>query len=441
MQNLLILGAGRSTYFLITNLVTEARKHDWQITVADLYQAQLDTVLEGHDQVQGQQINLQDADERCKLIRGYDVVISMLPAHMHPEIGRDCLAENAHLLTASYLSEEMKALHEEAAQKGLLFLNELGLDPGIDHMSAKQVIDRLKNAGATIKGFHSHTGGLVAPESDDNPWHYKISWSPMNVVKAGQTWAQAKVNGKHKIIPYQQLFKRLETIEIPGYGSFEGYFNRNSLQYQDVYELQDADTVVRGTLRKPGFCQSWDLLVQTGLTNDDFTLDLEGHTYRQFVDMFLPERAGMGTREKLADFLQIDPDSEAFERMEWLGLLEDEPIPEKRASPAEVMTHLLSRKWQMKPSDKDLIVMVHRFDYELNGQFHQLKSYLTLEGVDAQKTAMAKTVGLPLAVAARLLMQREIELSGVHIPVQKALYEPLLNALQEYGIEFREEEG
>ncbi len=440
MKQILVIGAGRSTFFLIDYLLKKAKQFGWQITVADFSRENLEKSLEGMKGITTKVLDLGNARERGDLISRQDVVISMAPPDFHGEIAKDCLYHGQHLLTASYLNTAIEGIHQEAKRKGLLFLNEMGLDPGLDHLSTKQAIDNLKSKGAEIKGFHSYTGGLIAPESDDNPWHYKISWNPLNVVKAGQSWARYKAGGKRKVVPYHQLFKRLEKIEIPGYGNFEGYYNRNSLPYEKLYGLEGLQNLVRGTLRKKGFCRAWDLLIQTGLTSDIEAFDLNGKTLAGFIDMFLPEEPGKNLKTRWCHFLGVAENDEAFQKLEWLGLLENKPINLNFATPAEVLKTVLVDKLAMKEDDRDLIAMVHYMEFEFQGRRMQRKSYLTLEGENSKKTAMAKTVGLPLGIATDLLMQNKLPLTGVHLPMYPDIYEPVLEALKGYGILFHEED-
>ena len=440
MQNILIIGAGRSTYFLINYLLTKADQHNWQITVADFSRENLDQHLEGIESVVTQVLDLADNQARGDLIAKQDVVVSMAPPVFHGDIAKDCLLHGQHLLTASYLSTTIEGIHQQAVQKGLLFLNELGLDPGLDHLSAKQIIDDLKAEGATIQEFYSYAGGLVAPSSDDNPWHYKISWNPMNVVRAGQSWARFKAEGRQKIVPYQQLFNRLENIEVPGYGTFDAYYNRNALPYEQLYGLDGLDSLVRGTLRKKGFCQAWDLLVKTGLTTEIEAMDLKNTTLAQFLDKFLPADLHKNIQEKWCDLLGVAPDDEAFQTLKWLGLMTDQPVPISFGTPAEVLKNILVDKLEMNPDDRDLIIMVHYFTYDWGGDKRQRKSYLTMEGEDGMQTAMAKTVGLPLGIATKLLMTGALNLSGVRLPMDAAIYEPVLAELKDHGIIFREED-
>ncbi len=440
MNNILVIGAGRSTYFLVEYLLKKSKEFDWKVTVADFSRENLDSNLPETNSIQTQVLDLGNTRDREDLIAKQDIVVSMAPPHYHGEIAKDCLYYGQHLLTASYLNTTIEGVHQEAKNKGLLFMNELGLDPGLDHLSAKQAIDDLESRGADITGFYSYAGGLISPDSDNNPWHYKISWNPMNVVKAGQSWARYKEEGKRKIVPYNQLFQRLSKIDVPGYGTFESYYNRNSLPYEKLYGLKDLKNLVRGTLRKQGFCEAWDLMVKTGLTSDIESFNLKGKTLAEFIGMFLPENPNKSIKERWCELLGVSTNDEAFEKLEWLGLLEDKPAPVNIGTPAEILKAVLLEKIALEPGDRDLIVMVHYFDFELQGEKMRRKTYFTLEGEDSQKTAMAKTVGLPLAIATHLLMKGDLNLTGVHLPMHSDIYEPVLEELKRHGILFREED-
>lgn len=440
MNNILIIGAGRSAYYLIDYLAKQVPEEGWQITVIDANPTNLEQTAGAFKRITTRVLNLDNAGERREVIANHDVVLSLAPPVYHEAVARDCLETGRHLLMASYLTPAIEAMHEQAQEQGLLFLTELGLDPGLDHLSAQQAIDDLKTNGATIRGFSSYTGGLVAPESDDNPWHYKISWNPMNVVKAGQQGAQFYQDGKAKVVPYQQLFKRTTPITIPEYGTLDGYFNRNALAYAHRYGIPEAETVIRGTLRQPGFCSSWDLLVQTGLTDHNNKLDLQGLRLCDFTEIFLPESTEQqqSLSARWAGLLNISPEHEDFQRLEWLGLTSTDPVPLEHGTPAEVLKTLLVQKIGMSEQDRDMILMVHYFDFEINGETRTRKSYLTLEGKSQQKTAMAKTVGLPLGISAQMLMKGQFDIRGVHLPMKADIYEPVLEELKRHGIIFRE---
>jgi saccharopine dehydrogenase-like NADP-dependent oxidoreductase len=322
----------------------------------------------------------------------------------------------------------------------LLFLNECGLDPGIDHMSAMQVIDRIRATGGRLTSFESFTGGLIAPETDtDNPWRYKFTWNPRNVVMAGQSTAKYLQEGKYKYIPYQQLFTRVTPVQVPGHGSYEGYANRDSLKYIDTYNLADIRTMLRGTLRNSGFCGAWNLFVQLGCCDD--TYEMEGvhtMTHRSFIDSFLEDRAGVPVAQKLCNRFGLQPDAHEIRCLQWSGFFTEDRVGLSKGTPAQVLEHILHKKWKLDPLDKDQIVMWHRFVYERQGVQKEIQSSLVATGTDSVYTAMAKTVGLPLAITGKLLMQKKISARGVVIPTTREFYEPVLAELQNLGIVFNE---
>lgn len=441
MRSILVLGAGRSSSSLIDYLLRHAPTHNWMVMIADLSQAAALERIGGspHGKFVPFDIN-RDEDSR-ETISTADVVISLLPAHLHTKVAVHCLAMGKHLLTASYVSEEMRGFHEEAQRKGLLFLNECGLDPGIDHMSAMQIIDHIRSDGGTITSFESFTGGLIAPETDpQNPWRYKFTWNPRNVVMAGQSVASFLQNGKLKYIPYHQLFRRITPVEVPGYGSYEGYANRDSLKYIATYGLEGIQTMLRGTLRNKGYCSAWNVLVQLGCCDDSYIIEGSRRmTHGEFMECFLGDQGNRGTKEKLALQFNLSKDSDEMKKLEWSGFFDDEAIGLPDSTPAQIVEHILNKKWKLNPQDKDMIVMWHRFYYKLDGREHQIQASLIARGENAIYTAMAKTVGLPLSIAAKHLISGNITLRGVHIPIKKELYLPILAELSAEGIELVEQ--
>lgn len=438
MKNILIFGAGRSSHTLIQYLTEHAREFGWKIIVADSGEKYKGENTEVHYR----KVDVTDEPARDREVTMADLVISMLPARFHPLVAQSCLKFSKNLFTASYETKELKAFEDEVNRKGLFFLNECGLDPGLDHMSAMKLIDRIKTEGHDLQSFESFTGGLVAPESDDNPWHYKFSWNPRNVVLAGQDGpAKFIQNGKYKYIPYNRLFRRTEIIDIENYGLFEGYANRDSLKYIEKYNLQGIPTIYRGTLRRPGFCRAWNVFVQLGATDDSYTMEnTENMTYREFINSFLYYHPTDSVELKLYHYMHIDQDSDIIQKLKWLGIFSKTKIGLKKATPAQIMEHILKQKWQLQSGDKDMVVMWHKFIYrEKNtGKPVQLTSSLVVAGDDDVHTAMAKTVGLPLAVAVKLFLNGKISLTGMHIPTHRLIYEPVLAELEQDGIGFNE---
>lgn len=442
METILVLGAGRSSSALISYLLQQAAVHSWKIVVGDVSDSAAWKRIGGSTRGRAISFDITDEGKSAEAIQAADVVVSLLPAHFHPLVAGLCLKFNKHLLTASYVSAEMQAFHEEAKSKNLLFLNECGLDPGIDHMSAMQVIDEIKAKGGKMVTFESFTGGLISPETDpENLWRYKFTWNPRNVVMAGQGTAKFLQEGQYKYIPYQQLFKRLTPVTVDGLGDFEGYPNRDSLKYVDTYGLSGIRTMLRGTLRNKGYCAAWDVLAQLGCCDDTYQMEgVEKMTHRDFINAFLGYHSQLMVEEKLCMACKISPTGPEMQRLRWSGFFDRELIGLNEGTPAQVLEHILNKKWKLLPEDKDQIVMWHRFVYESNEGRKEVHASLIATGDDSTYTAMAKTVGLPLGIAAKLLMQNKIISRGVVIPVVKELYQPILQELGELGIRLTEKE-
>ncbi|MEO0902639.1 MAG: saccharopine dehydrogenase C-terminal domain-containing protein, partial [Bacteroidota bacterium] len=371
------------------------------------------------------------------------VVISMLPPKLHIKVAEDCLDLGKHLVTASYISEAIQQLDERVKKKGLVFMNEIGLDPGIDHMSAMQIIDRIRSKGGNMLLFESFTGGLVAPEHDSNLWNYKFTWNPRNVVVAGQGGAAKFIQeGTYKYIPYQKLFRRTEFLEVDGYGTFEVYANRDSLKYREAYGLQNALTLYRGTMRRVGFSKAWQMFVMLGMTDDSYTIEnSQGMSYREFVNLFLPYSPTDSVELKLRHYLKIDQDDIRWGKLLELNLFDDsKKIPLPQATPAQMLQFILQDSWTLDTHERDMIVMYHKFGYELKGVKKQIDANMVVLGENKSHTAMAKTVGLPVAMAALLILNGKIKSPGVQIPINKEVYEPILKELELYKIHFKEYE-
>lgn len=443
MQHILILGAGKSATVLIDYLLSSAEKNAWTITLGDLDIAAAEGKIKHHAHAKAVYFNADDTQLVQQYIAEADVVVSLLPAFVHPIIAKACVALGKHFVSASYVSDAMRALHVEAMRKNIILLNEIGLDPGIDHMSAMHMIDAARAKGATITAFTSYTGGLIAPESDTNPWQYKFTWNPRNVVLAGQGAAKYLEQHQYKYIPYHKLFQSTVAMEVPDYGVFEGYPNRDSLGYREIYGLQDTGTIIRGTLRKAGFCKAWDVFVQLGMTDDGYKMEnVAAFTWAQFTEAFLP--AGEGSLDaRLRQYLHIT-DNVVMDKLNWLGLFSDAPIytiqPQETAySPAQILQRLLESKWSLSPGDKDMCVMMHVMDYTIQNQAYRQFSSMVAIGEDEVYTAMAKTVGLPAAIATERIMLGLMPQTGVVIPVSASIYEPILSKLEtDHQICFRE---
>jgi saccharopine dehydrogenase-like NADP-dependent oxidoreductase len=438
MKTILVIGAGRSSSSLIQYLLDHATQEKWQVRVGDVDEKNATARVGGNVNGTAFRFDITDAVQREKEIANASLVVSMLPAFMHGAVAKDCVRLGKHLVTCSYVNDEMRALDEEAKKKNIILLNEIGLDPGIDHMSAMQIIDTIKNNGGEITAFYSYCGGLVAPESNDNPWGYKFSWNPRNVILAGQGTAQFIENGKYKYLPYSRLFSQAKTISVEGHGNFDAYANRDSLSYRAVYGLSTIPTMLRGTLRMPGFCKAWNAFVQLGWTDDTWKIHNSATlSYAELIESFLPEGKG-NVKERLAAFLGEELNSEIMSKLEWLGIFTSEKITLADATPAQILQELLERKWKLMPGDKDRIVMQHRFEYTMQQKKHTIISSFVIDGEDEIHTAMAKTVGLPAAIAVRRILSGELKRTGVCVPVTEDIYAPVLKELENFGIRFDE---
>ncbi|WP_233883873.1 saccharopine dehydrogenase family protein [Tenacibaculum piscium] len=441
MRNILIIGAGRSSSSLIKYLLDKSTSENLHITIGDLSLTNAEAIINNHKNATAVQLDVFNADQRSQAVQNSDIVISMLPARFHIEVAKDCVIYGKHLVTASYISDEMKALDADVKAKGLVFMNEIGLDPGVDHMSAMQIIDEIHEKGGKMLLFESFCGGLVAPESDTNLWNYKFTWNPRNVVLAGQGGAAMFIQeNTYKYIPYHKLFRRTEFLTIDGYGKFEAYANRDSLQYRSIYNLENVPTMYRGTIRKVGFSRAWNVFVQLGMTDDSYTIEnSENLSYRDFTNLFLAYSPTDSVELKFRSYLKIEQDDIMWDKFLELDIFNPtKKTGLKNATPAQILQKILSEKWTLEADDKDMIVMQHKFGYELDKQKYQIESSMVIKGDDQTYTAMAKTVGLPVAMATLRILNGDITTPGVQLPIKKEVYQPILKELENYGIIFVE---
>ena len=441
MRQILIIGAGKSASTLIKYLLNKSDEEQIHLTIGDLSIALAQKKTNNHKNATAISLDIFNDEQRKSQISKCDIVISMLPAHMHIEVAKDCISYKKHLVTASYISDAMQALNDDAKQNNLVFMNEIGLDPGIDHMSAMRIIDKIHSQGGKIILFESFCGGLVAPESDNNLWNYKFTWAPRNVVLAGQGGAAKFIQeGTYKYIPYQKLFRRTEFMDVEGYGRFEGYANRDSLKYRSIYGLDDVLTLYRGTIRRVGFSKAWNMFVQLGMTDDSYKIDnSETLSNREFINLFLPYHPSDSVEIKTRMALGIEQDDIMWDKLMELDLFHaDQYSGIINASPAQILEKILSEKWTLQPNDKDMIVMYHKFGYEINGEQKQIDSKMVCLGEDQTYTAMAKTVGLPVAIAALAILNKKITTFGVQLPITEEIYTPILKEMENYGIHFND---
>lgn len=435
MKHILVFGAGKSATCLIDYLKKETAAHQWTLTVVDGNLELAASKVAGASHANAVAIDVEDNEARQALVRKADIVLSLLPPSLHFLVAKDCVEFGKNLLTASYVDEKIGALKEEIAAKGLFFLCEMGLDPGIDHMSAMQLIAGIRAKGGMITSFKSHCGGLVAPESDDNPWHYKISWNPRNVVMAGKAGAIFKEENQPVQISYQHLFNENNKLPVPGLGELAWYANRDSLSYIPVYGLESASTFLRTTLRYPAFNAGWNRIIQLHLTDETISYNTDNLSLAAFFKAHFEHNGHTSTIQ------QLTPNDPFLQQLQFLGLDDHNTLINKGScTAADVMQFVLEQKLVLAAQDKDMIVMLHEFEYLLNNQPHQIKSSLIVKGDNQLRTAMAKTVGLPLGIAAKLILLNKIKLTGLHIPILPEIYNPVLEELHQNGIVFHEEE-
>jgi len=433
MKKVLILGAGLVTRPHVEYLLNVP---DFHVTVASRTVSKAQALI--GDRANGTAVSLDVSDEAKlrDLIAQSDLAVSMLPYAHHPLVARHCIAHKKHMVTTSYVSDAMQKMDGDARQAGVLILNEIGVDPGIDHMSAMQVIHRVQNDGGQIVSFKSNTGGLPAPEASTNPLGYKFSWSPRGVLMAGKNDARWRENGQEVNVPGEELFDHYWLLPIEGLGDLECYPNRNSLPYLDIYSIPDASTMFRGTLRYPGWCQTIRKLVVANWL-DEKTIDLAGLTFGKLTAKLLGT-PGKNVRQEAMERLGLKEGSPALRNIEWLGLLADAPLPLAQGSPLDVLVaHMLS-KMQYAEGERDMLVMQHEFIAQYPKRRTRITATMIDYGIPHGDTSMSRTVGLPAAIAVRMILQGQITLTGVHRPVMPEVYEPVMAELQELGIGFDE---
>ncbi|GJM60328.1 saccharopine dehydrogenase family protein [Persicobacter diffluens] len=437
MNTILCIGAGRSTRALISYLCQFNKADEFRLIIADknLQMAQEKITLGG--KAEAVALDIFEEEALDQLVGEASLVISMVPANLHHRVLESCIRQRKDFVSASYVTEELMQYQEAIEEAGILVMKECGLDPGIDHMSAMQELDAIRNKGGRVNTFETFTGGLLAPSKVENPWEYKFTWNPRNVVLAGQGVVKFLQEGRYKYIPYNKLFNRTEIIYIPQYGYFEGYANRDSLKYREVYGLQDIQTLYRGTLRRVGYCKAWNVFVQIGATDDSYQMEGVAHmSHRQFINSFLSYNPDDSVELKLAHYLNIGLDSDIMYKLKWLGLFEDALVGLEKGSPAQILEHILRKKWTLNTEEKDMVVMWHRFVYELEGKLSEYHTHMVVKGKNANETAMADTVGLPLGIVAINVLNGKIKTKGIQRPISAEVYEPVLRALKGYGITF-----
>ncbi|MCF7885096.1 MAG: saccharopine dehydrogenase NADP-binding domain-containing protein [Candidatus Marinimicrobia bacterium] len=437
MKKILVLGAGLVAKPLVKYLINE---DDFEVTVATRTVRKAEQLVENSSNGKAVQLDVNNTKELRRLIKKSDITISLLPYTFHAKVAKICIEFGRHMVTTSYISDEMQALDEDAKKAEILILNEIGVDPGIDHMSAMRIIDRVENQGGKVASFKSYCGGLPAPEANDNPFGYKFSWSPKGVLKAGKNEAKYLKDGQIIEIDGEELFQHywpLEFEDAPA--KFETYPNRNSLPYIDTYCLEDVDTMFRGTIRNRGWCDALNCIVKLGLLDDNKQEDLSKMTYNQLLRTQVNAGKNESTRDAVDTYLGESSNKAALDKLEWLGLFEEKQLPNENTL-IDVMTALFLEKMSYQENERDMIVLFHDFLVEFPDKKQRITSTLIEYGLPNGDSAMARTVSLPAAIATRLILRNEIQEKGVHAPVIPEIYNPVLNELEKMGIVCKEKE-
>lgn len=443
MKNVLVLGAGQSATFLIRYLLENAQERDWFVTVGDIDVDVAARAVGGHPSGHAIFFDVNDVELRDSQVSLADLVVNLLPQYFQPVVANDCLRHGRHMISVSYMDKRMADMAPEAERKGVLLLTEMGLDPGIDIMSAMAIIARVRAAGGTIESFESYGSGVPDPKVDSNPLRYCITWDPRNVVMAGEQGAQYLDKGKIKIVPWHHLFHHSWPKAVPGLETMEAYPNRDSLAYREKFGIEDVHTMIRGTLRYPGWSETWHQIVRLGLPNESIAIpDLPERSFAEIVEMFLPQTiSGSSLAWRVANYLQISMTGRIMENLRWLGLFDKHPAGIQGRTAADAMIWLLKTRLSLPPDGRDVIILLHDFVArygEEDGRRERITSTLVHYGEPGGPTAMSRTVGLPAGIAAKRVLTGELPLTGCHIPDHPAIYEPILHELAAHGLAFDE---
>jgi saccharopine dehydrogenase-like NADP-dependent oxidoreductase len=434
-KNVLILGAGMVSRPMVRYLFENT---DFHVTMASRTVSKAEKIIDGNPKGNAISLNVKDEALLEKLVSESDLTVSLLPYEYHVKVANFCIKYNKQMVTTSYVSEEMKALDEVAKDSGILILNECGLDPGIDHMSAMRVIHDLHKKGGKIVSFRSTTGALPSHESNTNPFGYKFSWAPRGVLLASKNSSRWLEDGKELFFPGEKLFENYTLQDVPDVGSFENYPNRNSVPYKEIYGLCDSKTVYRGTFRMTGWCETMRKIVALGWLSENPVENFNGKTYGDLTRKII----GAGLKDDIfqatARFLDLKPYSTVMKRLEWLGLFSDEPLPEGQDNPLDYLNVLTIKKMALGEEERDMIVMHHEFIAEYENKKEYVTSTLVDYGILNDDSAIARTVSIPAAIAVRMILEKKINITGVHIPVIPEIYNPILDELEEINIVFKE---
>lgn len=440
MKNLLVLGAGHSSPFLIDYLLAAAEPQGWTITVADRDAELAASRVAGHPRGVSKRVDARLVDELSAAILEAEAVVNMMPPGFQRAIARECLRHRTHMLSVSYATADMHRLAGEAHERGVLLLCELGVDPGIDHMATMSLLERVRDEGGRVTSFESYGAGLPAADSIDNPLGYAITWNPRNVVMAGAEGALFLRDGEIRAVPASRVFDEAWPVEVDGFGALEGYPNRDSLVYRRVFGLHDARTVIRGTLRYPGWCDVWRQIVRLGLNNEGLEIPRLGElSFADLVSMFLPSGANGGAEEGALRYLGLDAEDPTFRKLKWLGLFSEEPIGGSPRTAVQALARLLTEKLDLPPGGRDVVILLHQLEVAYpDGRTERICATLLEHGEPDGVSAMARTVGLPTGIAARLLLDDGLGITGCHLPTEPAIYRPVLAELEREGVGFQE---
>jgi len=430
VKKILVLGAGLVSRPLVRYLLDV---EGFEVTVASRTVSKAEKLVGDHPRGRALPLNVEEGEKLSALVAEHDLAISLLPYIHHLKVANLCLEHGKHLVTTSYVTDKMNAFDGPAKEKGLLFLNEIGLDPGIDHMSAMKIIHAVQNGGGEVAGFSSYCGGLPAPEANDNPYGYKFSWSPRAVLMAGKNAAKFLKDGQLYDIPGEELFDNYWPVTIEGMPEFEGYPNRDSVPYSDLYHIESTKTMFRGTLRNKGWCATLRNMVRLGMTDDTERDDLTGLTFAGMMALLIGAGDSANIKKQTAAFLKLEESSFVLSNMEWLGLFSDDPLP-KEKTVMDVVSAQMLEKMSYKENERDMIVLHHEFDAVYPDRREKITSTLIDYGIPGGDSSMARTVSLPAAICTRLILEGTIKLTGVHIPVMPEIYTPALEELERLNI-------
>lgn len=443
MKKILVLGAGLSAKYLIHYLLKHAVENDWLVMVAEVNLALAKAAVKGNSRGTAIQFDINDELSRAEQIKNADIVVNMLPPKFQYLLALDCVHHGRYMISASYQGNSIPDLHKDARRKGILILTEMGLDPGIDLMLGMSIIEKVRLKGGKIKSFKSYGGAIPSPDSLSNPLKYLVTWNPRNVVMSGENGAQYFEKGKIKLVPYHNVFQDSWMVKVDGIGDMEVYPNRETLAYRSNFEIKHAETIIRGTIRYPGWCETWQQIVKLGIPNEHLHIpDVHKMTYRDFTELFLPrDVTGSDFEARLANFLNINPTGSIMGNLKWLGLFSEKVIGNVGKTPTAVMVDLLHKKLKMEKNDRDMVILHTEAEaFYKNGKNKREKTILTLieEGEKDGFTAITKTVGLPVAIGIKLILSGKISLTGCYIPTVPEIYKPVLKELKKEGLKFKE---